>query len=167
MKTTNFVCNTCRNEFSVAGVVYERQDTLSPAAYKLIPVCPFCGGEGFEESKTAVTKQELRQYICLKKEVERIEKALLKMDKKDKRYVLLYEKAENHKLRCVALLLKLQDFIYSIDDSLLRQIFELRYVEGKSWTAIEVALGSYTSADCLRMIHDRYLEKRKQENDDM
>ena len=167
MKTTTYICNSCKGEFKVAKAMYERYDTYAPSYYKLIPVCPFCGSDGFEQKVEKIpTKSELKQYIHLKREIEKDKKKLATLKGKEG-YTELYELIENNKLRCIALLLKLQDLIYSIDDSLLRQIFELRYVEGKSWTAIEVALGSYTSADCLRMLHDRYLEKRKQEDDDM
>lgn len=53
---------------------------------------------------------------------------------------------------------RLEDYIFSIEDSELRQIFILRYMGQKlSWTEISRKFGSGNSADALRMRHDRFL----------
>ena len=53
---------------------------------------------------------------------------------------------------------ELQAFIASIDDSQIRLIFTLRYIEDLSWHQVAWRLGGNTS-DSVRMTHNRYLAK--------
>ena len=53
---------------------------------------------------------------------------------------------------------ELQAFIAKIDDSQVRLIFTLRYVDGLSWHQVAWRLGGNTS-DSVRMAHNRYLAK--------
>ena len=53
---------------------------------------------------------------------------------------------------------ELQSFIATIDDSLVRLIFTLRYIDGLSWHQVAWRLGGNTS-DSVRMTHNRYLSK--------
>lgn len=105
--------------------------------------------------KTTELKKELRQYILLKREIEKTELRLGEEDNSDMREML-----ENNKLRCTALLMKTQQFIFSIEDSGMRQIFEARYIKGLDWAGVAVYMGGYYSKDYLRITHDRYLQKR-------
>jgi len=52
----------------------------------------------------------------------------------------------------------LQTFIERIDDSQVRLIFTLRYLDGLSWHQVAWRLGGNTS-DSVRMTHNRYLAK--------
>lgn len=52
----------------------------------------------------------------------------------------------------------LQAFIAQIDDSQIRLIFTLRYMDGLSWHQVAWRLGGNT-ADSVRMIHNRYLAR--------
>ncbi len=54
--------------------------------------------------------------------------------------------------------LKLEQYIDSIPDSLTRQIFRLRFVEGEKWKDIPVKVGGGNSESAVRMIVDRYLQ---------
>lgn len=46
-------------------------------------------------------------------------------------------------------------FVSSIEDSLLRQIVILRFIDGKSWLKVAEAIGGGTTADGCRMIFAR------------
>ena len=52
---------------------------------------------------------------------------------------------------------KIEDFINHLPSSRLRLIFDLRYIEGKSWLSISKALGAYEESYS-RKIHDRYFD---------
>ena len=56
----------------------------------------------------------------------------------------------------------LQAFIENIDDSQVRLIFTLRYLDGLSWHQVAWRLGGNTS-DSVRMAHNRYLAKLESE----
>lgn len=159
MKTTKFICKACGHRFSEPKTGYERHGQYELEAYERIPICPACGSSGFEEEQSVKAKKaELKQYFYLDREIKRDSLKLAAMDKNSKGYDELYEITENNKLRCLALLIKTEKFIYSIDDSLTRQIFELRYIKGLTWSQTAQQMGGYAKADCLRMIHDRYLK---------
>ena len=53
---------------------------------------------------------------------------------------------------------ELQTFITSIDDSQVRLIFTMRYIDGLSWHQVAWRLGGNTS-DSVRMAHNRYLSR--------
>jgi len=53
---------------------------------------------------------------------------------------------------------KLQAFIAEIDDSQIRLIFTLRYLDNLSWHQVAWRLGGNT-ADSVRMVHNRYLAR--------
>lgn len=74
------------------------------------------------------------------KSVKRLKKSLHKR----------YEKA-------MGLKLEIEEFIASIDDSRVRQVFEMRYIHGWTWTKISMELGSCHESYA-RKLHDRYLE---------
>ncbi|MDY2987566.1 MAG: hypothetical protein SOR77_08035 [Peptoniphilus sp.] len=60
--------------------------------------------------------------------------------------------------RAFDLRLEIEDFINSIEDSRIRVVFRLRYIEGWSWLRISSYMGSVNESYA-RMIHDRFLEK--------
>ncbi len=53
---------------------------------------------------------------------------------------------------------RLMRYINGIDDSLVRQIMTLRYINGMTWNAVADTIGGNTE-DSVRKIHDRYLRK--------
>lgn len=63
-------------------------------------------------------------------------------------------------LRCIEERNRLELFIQSINDSLLRQIFVLRYINGYSWTKIAFSLGE-TDESYVRKKHNRFLQEQK------
>lgn len=118
--------------------------------------CPNCRSTMYYEYRPP-TKKELRQYLYLKKEIESLGAQLEKLSPSAAEYPELYETYENGKLRCLALLIKTEKFIYDIDDSLLRQVFRLKYIKGLTWEQVSAQMGGYVKSDCLRIMHDRYL----------
>jgi len=68
----------------------------------------------------------------------------------------LKEKLSKNRASAMAEFAKLQSFIEQIDDSQVRLIFTMRYLDGLSWHQVAWRLGGNT-ADSVRMIHNRYL----------
>ncbi len=54
---------------------------------------------------------------------------------------------------------KLNQFISRIEDSMLRQVVMLRFIQGLSWVQVALHLGGGNSADGVRMMVKRYLKK--------
>lgn len=54
---------------------------------------------------------------------------------------------------------RLERYISSIDDSLLRQIFTYRFVNGLPWEQVAACVGGNNTAGSVRMMCYRYLEK--------
>ena len=57
---------------------------------------------------------------------------------------------------------RIEEYIFAIDDSLTRQIFEERYIKGgyrPSWQRVSVEIGGGNTADGVKKRHARYLKK--------
>ena len=54
---------------------------------------------------------------------------------------------------------RLNRYIQSIEDSELRMILSLRYISGLGWQQVARSISSYSNADSVRKIHDRFLKK--------
>jgi hypothetical protein len=59
----------------------------------------------------------------------------------------------------VELLEVTNEYIEGINDSMIRQIIILRYVNGLGWKDVATKLGGNNTADSVRMMLDRYLGK--------
>ncbi|MCI8346611.1 MAG: hypothetical protein HFJ12_01510 [Bacilli bacterium] len=55
--------------------------------------------------------------------------------------------------------LQVEEFIDKLPTSRLRQIFEYRYIDNNTWVKVAMRIGNGATSDCLRMEHDRFLEK--------
>lgn len=62
--------------------------------------------------------------------------------------------------KCFYELNRLNRYIASIEDSQMRMILSLRYINGLHWKQIEFSIGGGNTANGLRMIHNRFLEKK-------
>lgn len=51
------------------------------------------------------------------------------------------------------------EYIESIEDSLIRQIIALRYINGLTWEQVAASIGGNNTADSVRMLCDRFLKK--------
>lgn len=130
-----------------------------------------------------MTKKELLQYRYLLIEIKELENKIKNYEGKivtDKvqssqrefpytQYELkiqgvedsLYIKKLREKLfyrieKCKKLKVDIENFINNIEDSRTRLVFQLRYIEGRSWVYISRQLGS-SNESYARMIHNRYL----------
>ena len=54
---------------------------------------------------------------------------------------------------------KLILYISNIDDSMIRQIIFLRFVQGHTWVQVAAEIGGGNSPDSIRMMMKRYLAK--------
>lgn len=61
--------------------------------------------------------------------------------------------------KCFYELNRLNRYIESVEDSQMRMILSLRYVNGLTWEQIAFSIGGST-ADSIRMSHDRFLRKK-------
>ncbi|MDU1582677.1 MAG: hypothetical protein E6864_02860 [Peptoniphilus harei] len=131
-----------------------------------------------------MTKEQLGQYKCLCLEIKELENRLNNLKRQEvsdkvlasasdfpyNQYELKIQGYEDDKYiekirvrlirrirRCKKLRLEIEEFIEEIKDSRTRLVFQLRYIEGKSWVYISRQLGS-SNESYARMIHNRYLE---------
>lgn len=130
-----------------------------------------------------MTKEQLGQYKCLCLEIKELENRLNNLktqevtDKvlasasdfpynqyelkikgyEDDKYIEKIRVRLIRRIRiCKKLRLEIEEFIEGIEDSRTRLVFQLRYIEGKSWLYISRQLGS-SNESYSRMIHNRYL----------
>src|SRR5665647_948015 len=61
--------------------------------------------------------------------------------------------------KCFYELNRLNRYIQSIDDSEMRQIIALRYVNGLSWSQVAASISVYATESSVRKAHDRFLQK--------
>lgn len=66
-------------------------------------------------------------------------------------------KLRRHQVKCVKTYNQAINYIYDIDDALIRAIFILKYIEKKTWNDIAANIGGSNTPDSLRKMHDRYL----------
>ena len=59
--------------------------------------------------------------------------------------------------KCFYELNRLNRYINSLEDSLIRQILSLRYINRLSWLQIAFSVGGNNTADGVRKAHDRFL----------
>lgn len=128
-----------------------------------------------------MNKEKLGQYRSLCLEIEELEKRIEKLKTREvsdkvltskdefpyNQYELKIQGYEDDKyikkiktrlirriIRCKNLRLEIEEFIDGIEDSRTRLVFQLRYIEGKSWVYISRQLGS-SNESYARMIHNR------------
>lgn len=130
-----------------------------------------------------MTKNELVEYCDLKKEITDLEDRIDKIrkmsemvsdtvqngykhravirgiDLKRKRKLHMYEdKLQDFYDKLFEEQNRIEDYIETIPQSNVRQIFRYRYIDGFSWIQIQVLM-KYKHEDTARRKHDRFLEK--------
>ena len=130
-----------------------------------------------------MTRNQLVEYCDLKKEIEELEKRIDKIHKtsemvsdtvqngykhraiiygvdlKRKRKLNMYEnKLQEFYDKLFEEQNQIEDYIETIPQSNIRQIFRYRYIDGFSWNQIQVLM-EYKHEDTARRKHDRFLEK--------
>lgn len=136
----------------------------------------------------AVNKEQLSQLRYLKKEVLLLQNQIENIDYKittdsvegslptfpytkhtikitgidEQDYKRKIDRLKNQLLNRVKELISLVDetnkYIDKIDDSLIRQIMMLRYVNGLTWEQVATDIGGNNSADSVRKAAERYLK---------
>lgn len=135
-----------------------------------------------------LTKKMLSQSLELRKEIKDLKARIAKVEKRNdivsdtvqssngfpytqhnvgisgvsvRKYKLLNEyqkKLDEFMIKLLQLQNKIEDFIETLDDTVLRQIMRYRYIDGFGWVKIMHLMG-YESESKARMKHDRFLEK--------
>lgn len=57
---------------------------------------------------------------------------------------------------------RLERYIADISDSLTRQIFTQRFINGQTWLQVAHSVGGYNTADSVRMTCTRYINKENE-----
>lgn len=113
-----------------------------------------------------LSRQQLEDYRSLLKEAtaERIRLRFLEKDAERLGGICCpeaeaYRNAINENLvRCMEVASEIQLFINGIEQSTIRRIFTMYYIDGWSWQKIAFAIGSHCEATP-RIMHKRYIEK--------
>jgi uncharacterized coiled-coil protein SlyX len=71
----------------------------------------------------------------------------------------LKELLDSNLKKCFSELNRLKRYKESIEDSEIRMIMTLRYINGLSWRQIAARISAYATEDSVRMRHDRYLRE--------
>nr|DAK44057.1 MAG TPA: Protein of unknown function (DUF1492) [Caudoviricetes sp.] len=140
----------------------------------------YLGGKT-KRRRDSVTNKELSQLYYLNKEIKQLESNLMELETtaykttpnltgipgsgkcSDKVGRYAAEIADLKALinlnikKCWHEKRRLERYIQSIDDSLIRQIFFLRYIELKKWEDVAASLGGNNTENSVKQIHSRYL----------
>ena len=128
-----------------------------------------------------LTKKELSQLYYLNREIEQLQARLTELESlatsctanitgmprangiSDKIGKYAAEIADLKSLldlnlkKCFYELNRLNRYIQSVDDSEMRMILSLRYVNGLCWEQVAASISVYASGDSVRKAHDRFL----------
>ena len=66
---------------------------------------------------------------------------------------------ETKKQMCIAEYNRLMCYITNVEDSFMRQLLTLRYVNGFSWVQVAMHMGGGNTDDSVRKAHKRFLEQ--------
>lgn len=132
----------------------------------------------------SLTKKELSQLYFLNREIERDQKKLqeLQAAAEGKAVIItgmpkgtsisdtvgnyaaeiadLKSIIELNIQRCWFELNRLHRYIDSVEDSQMRMILTLRYVNGLNWKQVAYNIGGGNTADSVRMAHNRFLKEK-------
>lgn len=132
-----------------------------------------------------MTQENLKQYRFLKKEIKVIEDRINELENETvldavsgstsympyvKRTMViegvdiarinsLKRLLVNRKHKAYTILKEIETFINTIDDSTIRQIIQLRYIDGRSWSSIANKIYGYPCGNRARMKVERFLKK--------
>ena len=130
-----------------------------------------------------MTKKELSQLYYLNREIEEIQRRITELEElatgctsritgmpilhgvNDKIGKYVAEMADLQCLldlnlkKCFSELNRLNRFINSIEDSQMRMILSLRYINGLPWEQVAASISYALSGESVRKAHDRFLKK--------
>ena len=132
-----------------------------------------------------MTLKELSQLYYLKREIEMDERRLEELEAKlqpggqnlsgmphgtgvvDKLGIYVAEIADLRDIiaakrkQCIVERSRLERYIAGISDSLMRQVFTYRFVDGLSWEQVAARIGGGNSADSARKMCRRYINRNQ------
>lgn len=130
-----------------------------------------------------MTKQELSQLYYLNREIEQLKNRITEVEcvatstssritgmphasgisDKVGKYAAeiadLKELLDLNLKKCFYELNRLNRYIESIDNSEMRMILSLRYINGLSWEQVAASISPYASGESVRKAHERFLRK--------
>ena len=136
-----------------------------------------------------MTKHELSQLKHIQGEIDLLEKAIAKIDYEyvtdsvkgsskhfpfvehsimitgadvkghDRKARRLKAQLERRKEELLDKRVEIEEFINTIDDSLIRQMIALRYINGYEWEQVAAHMGCGYTAVYLRKCHERFMRK--------
>ena len=110
-----------------------------------------------------MTLNDFSQLLYLRKEIIVEQKRLEELEKADKEILAEIERCKQLIEQCMKRSIqeykKLILYISNIDDSMIRQIIFLRFVQGHTWVQVAAEIGGGNSPDSIRMMMKRYLAK--------
>ncbi len=114
-----------------------------------------------------MTKSEISQFYYLRREAENaaslikeLEKRLPGLSGEDRAFVeQQIQKQKLKRIQCLKMHEQIDSFIENVSDSLVRQVLFERYIRGKTWTAVAMAVGGGNTSDSVRKIAERYLSR--------
>lgn len=139
---------------------------------------------GQELGAEFMTKQELSQLYYLNREIDNLKSRIVELEciatsctanitgmphassisDKIGKYAAeiadLKELLDLNLKKCFYELNRLNRYIESIEDSEIRMILSLRYVNGLCWEQVAASISPYASGESVRKAHDRFLKKR-------
>lgn len=131
-----------------------------------------------------MTKKELSQLYCLNREIVEQQRRLTELEDlatsctshitgmprvegiSDKVATYTAEISDLKSLldlnlkKCFFELNRLNRYINSIEDSEMRMILSLRYINGLCWEQVAASISPYASGESVRKAHDRFLAKK-------
>lgn len=131
-----------------------------------------------------MTKDELKQLAALQREINLLQNHIEQMPVEydwvvgsddefpygrqtiglggysNERYKRIRTGLERKKQECLAKVDEMTTFINTVEDSLLRQLLIMRYIQRKKWQQIVAEMGYEYTEDQLRKKLERFLEKK-------
>lgn len=79
--------------------------------------------------------------------------------RKKTRLFLYKAQLESAEMELLEIASETEKYIQSIEDSRIRRIIRLRYIDNLTWTQVAHKIGGMATADSVRMEHNRYLKQ--------
>lgn len=111
---------------------------------------------------TQMTRERLRQYGSLKREIVLLEQQLARLPDEVHDSSICEQiriRLAIRKTKITAERDAIENYIDNINDSLIRMAISLRYVNGLSWRQVAYSIGGGNTADSLKQACKRFLVK--------
>lgn len=108
-----------------------------------------------------MNRNRLKNYIALKSEIAELKSELRELEKDaDKTAAASTRKRLKHMIDKLEREREIiERWIESMPDSVTRQVFRERYINGLSWVQMSARMKPHRSPEALRKIHQRFFQK--------